>query len=165
MNHKMGLAVMFTAVIAAAAGCGSQVHSGGAGPHRTGPAAAPSPQCPQGSPYRPGVHGEVDYTDAIWHDAVSYAYLPGVRVTSAQLGPVVARIRCSMATADDTHAPPRHWANDTATALPAGTPVYAVEGFSPRCRLAAYVAGKPRAYLAMQETAGRSVPRPCGIKA
>ena len=47
---------------------------------------------------------------------------------------------------------------DTATGLPAGTPVYAVKGFSPRCRLAAYVAGKPRAYVAMQDTAGRRGP-------
>jgi hypothetical protein len=165
MNHRMGLAVVVTAVIAAAAGCGSQVQSGGAAPHGTGQAAAPSPQCPEGSPYRPGVHGEVDYIDAIWHDSVNYECLPSVRVTSAQLGPVAARIRCSMATADDTHAPPQHWADDTATALPAGTPVYTVKGFSPRCRLAAYVAGTPHAYLAMQETAGHPVPRPCGMKA
>jgi hypothetical protein len=165
MNQRMCLAIVFNVVIAAVTGCGSQVQGGGAVPHGTGQVAAPSPDCPEGSPYRPGVRGEVDYTDGIWHDSVSYEHLPSVRVASAQLGPVVTRIRCSLATADDTHAPPRHFANDTATGLPTGTRVYAVKGFSPRCRLAAYVADKPHAYVAMQDTAGGPVPRPCGMKA
>ena len=129
---------MSAAAVAALAGCGSQAQACRAAPRRrTRPAR-------EGSAYPPGTAGEVDYTDSIVHDSVSYGYLPAVRVTAAQIGSVVTRIRCSMATYPDTHAPPSHWADDTAAALTAGTPVYAVKGFSPRCRLAAYVAGRTR---------------------
>lgn len=156
MNAKVRMCAVSAAVIAALVGCGTEAHGG--------PAARPTPTrpaCPQGSAYPPGTRGEVDYTDSIWHEAVSYVYLPGVRITASQIGAVVTRIRCSMATYPDTHALPAHQANDTATALSAGTPVYAVKGFSPRCRLAAYVAGRPRAYVAVNDTKRGPVPRAC----
>jgi hypothetical protein len=143
------------AVIAALAGCGSQARVGAGDPTPTHPA------CPQGSAYPPGTAAAVDYIDSIVHDSVSYEYLPGVHVTAAQVGSVVTRIQCSMATYPDTHAPPSHWADDTAAALSAGTPVYAVKGFSPRCRLAVNVAGHPRAYVAMNATKHGPVPRAC----
>lgn len=156
MNAKVRMCAASAVVIAALVGCGSEAHGGAAG--------HPMPTrlaCPEGSAYPPGVHGEVDYTDSIWHDSVSYAYLPSVRITASQVGSVVTRIRCSMATYPDTHAPPAHQANDTATALPAGTQVYAVKGFSPRCRLAVYVAGVPRAYVAMNHTKRGPGPLAC----
>lgn len=156
MNAKARMCAVFTAVIAALVGCGSGAPVGAAGP--TTPTRA---ACPEGSAYPPGTRGEVDYTDSIWHGSVSYEYLPGVRVTASQFGPVITRIRCSMATYPDTHALPSHWADDTATALSAGTPVHAVKGFSPRCRLAAYVAGRPRAYIAMNRTERGPAPRAC----
>jgi hypothetical protein len=119
------------------------------------------PACPEGSAYPAGTHGVVDYIDTIWHDSVNYEYLPGVRITAAQTGSVLIWIQCSLESYPDTHAPPSHWANDTATALPAGTPVHAVKGFSPRCRLAAYVAGQPRTYVAVNHTNRGLVPRAC----
>jgi len=155
MNAKVRMCAVSAAVIAALVGCGSQVHGGAAVPPPTRPA------CPEGSAYPPGTRGEVDYTDSIWHDSVSYGYLPGVRIAASQIGAVVTRIRCSMATYPDTHAPPSYQADDTATALSAGTPVYAVKGFSPRCRLAAYVAGQLRAYVAVNDTERGPVPRAC----
>ncbi|MGH3420228.1 MAG: hypothetical protein ACRDOD_11655 [Streptosporangiaceae bacterium] len=146
---------MFAAVIAALAGCGSQAHGGAGDPTPTRPA------CPEGSAYPPGTADAVDYIDSIWHDSVSYEYLPSVRITASQIGSVVTRIRCSMATYPDTHAPPSQLADDTATALSAGTPVHAVKGFSPRCRLAAYVASRPRTYIAVDNTKHGPVPRAC----
>jgi len=143
------------AVIAALAGCGSQAHGGTVDP------PAMRPACPEGSAFPPGTHGEVDYIDSIRHDSVNYEYLPSVPITASQVGSVVTRIRCSMATYPDTHAPPSHWADDTATGLSAGTPVHAVKGFSPRCRLAAYVAGRPRTYVAVNDTKHGPVPRAC----
>ena len=44
---------------------------------------------------------------------------------------------------------------------PAGTPVHAVKGFSPRCRLAAYMDGKPRTYVAVNNTKHGPVFRAC----
>jgi hypothetical protein len=84
MNAKVRMCAVSAAVIAALAGCGSQA-AGGAGGH---PAPA-HPACPEGSAYPPGTHGEVDYTDSIWHDSVSYEYLPSVRITASQTGPVL----------------------------------------------------------------------------
>jgi hypothetical protein len=83
-----------------------------------------------------------------------------VRITASQIGSAVTRIQCSMATYPDTRAVPSHWANDTVTALSAGTPVHAVNGFSPRCRLAAYLAGRPRTYVAVNDTKHGPVPEP-----
>jgi hypothetical protein len=99
-----------------------------------------------------------DYIDSILHDSVNYEYLPTVRVTAGQVGPVVTRIQCSMSTYPDSHAPPAHWANDTAAALPAGTPVHAIKGFSPHCRLAVSFAGHLRTYVAIKST--KHGPRP-----
>jgi hypothetical protein len=154
-NVKMRMWAVSAAVIAALAGCGSQVQAGPGDPPPTHPA------CPEGSAYPAGTASAVDYIDRIVHGSVSYEYLPSVHVTAAQIGSVVTRIRCSMATYPDTHAPPSRWADDTAAALSAGTPVYAVKGFSPRCRLAAYVDGHPRTYVAMNAAKRGPVPRAC----
>jgi len=155
MNVKVRMCAVSAAVIAALVGCGSQAHVGAGDPTPTRPA------CPEGSAYPPGTAGEVDYIDSIWHDSVSYEYFPNVRITASQIGSVVTRIQCSMATYPDTQAPPSHWADDTATGLSAGTPVHAVKGFSPRCRLAAYVAGHPHTYVAVNNTKHGPVPRAC----
>jgi len=155
MNVKVRMCAVSAAVIAALVGCGSQAHGGAGDPTPT------RPTCPEGSAYPPGTHGEVDYIDSIWHDSVSYEYLPSVRIMASQMGSVVTRIRSTNATYPDTHALPSHWADDTATALSAGTPVHAVKGFSPRCRLAAYLAGRPRTYVAVNDTKHGTVPRAC----
>ena len=155
MNVMVRMCAVSAAVIAALAGCGSQVQVSAGHPSPTHPA------CPEGSAYPPGTASEVDYIDTIWHDSVSYDYFPSVRTTTSQIGSVVTRIQCSMATYPDTHAPPSRLADNTATALSAGTPVHAVKGFSPRCRLAAYVAGHPRTYIAVTNTNHGPVPRAC----
>ena len=143
------------AVIAALVGCGSQV------PVATGHPTPTHPACPEGSAYPAGTAGAVDYIDSILHDSVNYEYLPTVPVAAAQLGPVVTRIQCSMSTYPDTHAPPSHWADDTAAGLAAGTPVYAVKGFSPHCRLAVNVDGQLHTYVATKSTKRGPVPQTC----
>jgi hypothetical protein len=155
MNAKVRMAAA-AVVIAALAGCGSQAQAGAAG-HAT----PVHPACPQGSPYPPGTAGEVDYIDGISHDSVNYEYFPNVHITAAQTGSVLTRIRCSMSTYPATSTVPDHMPNDTATALPAGTAVYLVKGFAPGCRLAAYVDGKPRTYVAMKNTKHAPAPRAC----
>jgi hypothetical protein len=156
MNAKARMGAVAAVVIAALAGCGSQAQVGAAG-HP----AATHPACPQGSPYPPGVAGEVDYIDSFRHGSVDYEYFPGVHITASQTGSVLTRIQCSMATYPDTVAIPSRMPDDTATALAAGTPVHVVKGFSPRCRLAAYVDGQPRTYVAVDSTKHGSVPRAC----
>jgi hypothetical protein len=156
MNAKMRMGAVAAVVIAALAGCGSPARVGAAG--HSSPA---HPACPQGSPYPPGVAGEVDYTDSFSHDSVSYEYFPSVPITASQTGSVLTRIQCSMSTYPATRTVPSHMPDDTATALRAGTPVYPVKGFSPRCRLAAYVDGQPRTYVAVTPTKHGSVPRAC----
>lgn len=161
MNAKVRMGAVAAVVIAAVvitalAGCGAQAQVGAAG-HAT----PTHPACPQGSPYPPGTAAEVDYIDSISHDAVSYEYFPSVHITASQTGSVLTRIRCSMATYPDTSTVPTHMPDDTATALRAGTPVYVVKGFSPRCRLAAYVDGQPRTYVAVTPTKHGPVPRAC----
>jgi len=156
MNAKVRTLVMTGAVIAVLAGCAS-APSGGT----TARTTATHPACPEGSQYPPNVAGAVDFTDSIRHDSVNYTYLPSVKVTPAQVGLVVTRIQCSMLNWPQDHAVPAHWANDTATALTVGTPVHRVKGFSPGCRLAVYVSGQPRAYIAMNMAKHGPVPRPC----
>jgi hypothetical protein len=155
MNAKLRMYAASAAALAALAACGSQAPVSAAHSTPTHPA------CPPGSAYPSGTYAAVDYIDAIQHDSVNYHYLPGVHITASQVGEVVTQIQCSMATYPGTHAPPDHWANDTATFLTAGTPVHAVKGFSPRCRLAAYVSGHPRTYVAVKQTKHGPVPRAC----
>jgi hypothetical protein len=155
MNAKLRMCAASAAALAVLAACGSQapvsaVHS-----------TPTRPACPPGSPYPPGTYSAVDYIDAIQHDSVNYNYFPSVRITASQVGDVVTRIQCTMSTYPGTQAPPDHWANDTATFLTAGTPVHAVKGFSPQCRLAAYVSGHPRAYVAVKQTKRGPVPWAC----
>jgi hypothetical protein len=155
MNTKVRMWAVSAIVIAALAGCGSQAHVA------AGHATPTHPACPEGSAYPPGTAGAVDYIDSILHDSVNYEYLPTVRVAAAQVGPVVTRIQCSMSTYPDTNAPPAHWANDTAAALPAGTPVHAVRGFSQHCRLAVNFDGRLRTYVAMKPAKRGPVPLAC----
>jgi hypothetical protein len=156
MNAKSCIAAASAIVAVALVGCGSQ-----AGGYVPGGTAPTRPAGPVGRPYPSGTHGEVDYVDTIWHGSASYEYFPNLRVSAAQVGPVVTRIRCSMETYPNTHAPPSRYADDTATVLPAATLVHAVKGFSPRCRLAVYVAGRPRAYIAVTIAKHGPVPRAC----
>ena len=156
MNAKARVWIVSAVAIAALAGCASPPSS-----RATAPTAAMCPACPVGSPYPPGTEGAVDFADAIQHDSVNYEYLPSVHVTPAQVGSVLTRIQCSMLNWPQDRAVPVHWANDTATGLTVGTPVHTVKGFSPRCRLAVYVEGQPRTYVAMNPAKRGPVPRPC----
>ena len=132
-----------------------------AGPGRAAHSTPTRPACPEGSAYPPGTAGAVDYIDSIWHDSVSYEYLPNVHVTAAQIGSVLTRIQCSMATYPDTHAPPsrlgeRH--RHGAVGRDAGARGQGVLATVPPRRL---LAGHPRTYVAVKNTKHGPVPRAC----
>jgi hypothetical protein len=111
----------------------------------------PSP-CPRGSPYRPGVSGIGEYVDFLRFDGRTY-FGRSASISASQLGPVVTRVRCSLTAAEDPSRTPPQIIDGTASFLRAGTPVYAVRGYSPTCRLAAYLNGHYRPTLLKPSTA------------
>jgi hypothetical protein len=122
----------------------------------------PSP-CPRGSPYRPGVAGIGDYVDFLRFDGRTYYGQPA-SVSARQLGPVITHVRCSLTAEEDPSRTPPQIIDGTASFLRVGTPVYAVRGYSPACRLAAYLNGQLQPYLAQAEH-GTAAPTtlPCAL--
>jgi hypothetical protein len=112
-------------------------------------------------------HAAIDYVDFL--QAFGEQYVAGLaarplRVRRAQLGGVVLRSRCSLSKLNDRtqQVPGPSRDGDTAFLAP-GTPIYAVKGWSTRCRLAApsAAAGRLVAYLAVQPNARHASPRRC----
>lgn len=75
------------------------------------------------------------------------------------LGTPVTTITCSLADPSSTNG---HrvalvrWPDDTATGLPTGTVVYAVDGYDPACLLGVEVDGKPVPYSVRDIATGRT---------
>lgn len=154
-------ALVFALGLAAAvAGCGT-ARPGPAGP---GPSpvrhSAATPACPKGSPLPPGEGNAVDYVDFFEYHSRFYLVAPAGNTGPVSLGSVVTRVRCTLTTASDRRQPPPV-VDGTAAFLPAGTPVYAVAGYSPRCRLAAYLGGRLHVYLAQRRGVRLPTPLPC----
>lgn len=83
-------------------------------------------------------------------------------IDHTQLGELITRSRCAFSelnhrTRKDP-GPPRD--GDTAF-LAAGTPIYAVRGWAPACRLAAERDGQVFVYLATDPAASTARPAPC----
>jgi len=138
-------------------------------PHRTGRAthaqSAPSRSalgraaCPAG---RLLPHGFV-YIE--WVDFLVFGgrqYVAGlgsdVTIDPSRLGPVITHIRCSLAASDDHRHVGIPLVDGTAAFLPAGAAVFEVRGYPPSCRLAGYVDGQLRVYLAQRDLHGESGP-------
>lgn len=108
----------------------------------------------------------VDYVDFV--QAYGEQYVAGlanrpIHVARGDLGRVVLRSRCSLAALNDRthHTPGTARDGDTAFLAP-GTPIYAINGWSVRCRLAARsAAGEFVAYLALQPNTKTATPRAC----
>jgi hypothetical protein len=86
-------------------------------------------------------------------------------VNRTQLGELITRSRCAFSelntrTGKDP-GPPRD--GDTAF-LAAGTPIYAVRGWPPACRLAAERNGQVFVYLATDPAASTARPAPCATR-
>ncbi|HET7399735.1 MAG TPA: hypothetical protein VFJ94_14555 [Intrasporangium sp.] len=132
-------------VLALVAGCGT----GGPQP---GPGSGDGPtavdRCPpvaSGGPV-----AIVDYVDFIRTGGVEFlAGLGDVPATADQIGSELFRITCSYSELNRRtgHQPPPP-VDGGAGLLPAGTPVHAVAGWPPRCRLAAQRDGRWQVYRA-----------------
>jgi hypothetical protein len=77
------------------------------------------------------------------------------------LGRVITHVRCSLAAEEDQQrgAPPV--IDRTAAFLAVGAAVYEVRGYSPSCRLAAYLHGRLQVYLAQTTVHHHIEPLPC----
>ena len=144
-------------------------------PHRTASAATarPAPRqyapaaaaCPAGRLLPHWGRVEIEWADFLQFDGRQYIAGPGPAVTTrpSRLGPVITRIRCSLAARDDHRHVAIPLVDGSAAFLPAGAAVFEVRGYSPRCRLASYAGGQLHVYLAQQDVHGQSAPRRCAL--
>ena len=167
------------ALLAAVVGCTGS--SGGAsGP--SGSATSPPPvarggpgpleHCPDVTGAA-GSYAAVDYVDfvqALGRQYVAAPYVSGAvgpftaQATRADLGRIVLRSKCSFSALNDrTHKNPGEPHDGDTGFLPAGTPIYAVHGWSAHCRLAAERDGRLRVYFAYRKSAAHARPRDCAV--
>src|SRR3954469_721275 len=115
-----------------------------------------------------GGYAAVDYVDFIQAMGINYvADLGGRRVeaTRADLGPVVLHSLCSFSALNDrTHKDPGKARDGDTAFLPPGTPIYALKGWSEKCRLAAEHDGRVHVYLAMDDHAATAKARACALR-
>ena len=140
-------------------GCNSTGVVGHGGPHGAPPPALPA-DCPHVSSAPKAV---VDYVDAIEANGSQYLAQPSLNVTQADLGAEQFRIRCSFAQLNTvTGRETPNLRNGDSTLLTPGTPVYAIKGWSPRCRLAAPNSdGTGKVYFALVSGAAVATVSPC----
>ena len=149
------------------AACGPAAQPGGAaGMPREGAAgiAAHHGGCPQGRLLAANVGEAVDYVDFFQLGGRTYDGFRMLPVRASQLGPVIGHIRCSLTANEDPRRGPPPVINGTAAFLPAGAPVYELQGYPPACRLAAYLDGRLQVYLAQADLNGRARPVPCALR-
>ena len=110
----------------------------------------------------------IDYVDFVRFDG--RGYVSGLDdasrhpVPASQLGRELFRVRCSLARLNDrTGKQPAEQRDGDAAFVPAGSPVYAVRGWSPRCRLAARHEGRLYLYLAYRNGVAHAVPVRCAL--
>jgi hypothetical protein len=161
-GHLTRAAVLVAAVGALLAGCAMR-------PGATSPDTSAAGHCP---PVRPGSgHAAVDYVDFVQAHGMSYLttpYLAGKTgtntVTGREVGGVQFRVRCSLGTLNDlTHASPPAPRNHDAAFLRPGTPVHAVRGWSPLCRLVARHDGGWHVYLAQRGDTKVATAKDCAL--
>ena len=152
--------------------CSAEVHvarQSGVRPSNTPPAQrVDAASCPKVAAGKSNSFAAVDYVDfvqAFGHDYVADLMGHGVRATHADLGQIVLRSRCSFSALNDRTGKDPGKARDGDTAfLPPGTPVYALKGWSPECRLAAEHDGRVHVYLAMDDRSVEAKARACALK-
>jgi hypothetical protein len=107
----------------------------------------------------------IEWVDFLQFDGRQYTagLGPVLTIRASDLGHVVTLIRCSMTTLDDHRHTGFPLVDRSAAFIPAGAAVYAVRGYSPRCRLAAYVSGQLHVYLAQHDVNGHQEPNRCAL--
>ncbi len=117
----------------------------------------------------PGHAVSVDYVDFVEANGIQYIAadnlgLSPVTVAAADIGEVQFRVRWSLSELNQqTQQMPPSPRDGDAGFLPAGTPIHAVNGWSPSCRLAAQRDGTWHAYLASDEHSATARPKPCAV--
>ncbi len=171
MTRAVAAAVVGAAVVLS--GCAQPVGPTGApAPKAAGSTAARTPigsgsllsDCP--AVHRPAAGGAVmvDYVDFFQMGGQQYisGLGAGTIVASTKIGPEMFQVRCSFRQLNDaTRAPTGAPRDGDSAFLTAGTPVYAVRGWPPRCRLAAIHDGQLHLYLAYVDTGLHTEPAPC----
>ena len=130
--------------------------------HAPGRPAHTPAGCPLGRLQPPGVTAAVDYADFLQLGRTFYL-ASAEPIKASQLGPVIAHVRCSLAAEEDYRrgAPPV--ISGTAAFIAAGSAVYQVRGYLPRCRVAAYTDGKLQVYLAQTTVHHHTAPINCAL--
>jgi hypothetical protein len=138
--------------------------------HATTPTPTPTPaaaSCPTPTGSSTG-YAAIDYVDFV--QAFGHQYVAGIfdrragHITRADLGTVVLTSRCAFSAYNDrTHQSPGEPRDGDTGFLPPGTPIHAVDGWSPQCRLAAELDGTLHVYLATKDSATKVTPRNCAL--
>src|SRR3954447_26392262 len=167
-------ALITTAALAFATGCATD------GPSTVAPQAkvATSPPAPSTSPTtadcpptvtpKGGAYATVDYVDFV--QANGRNYIAGLTrvppLGSTDLGARVLTVRCSFSDLNDRTGKmaPSPRDGDAAFLTP-GTPVYAIRGWPPNCRLAAREHGQLRVFLAYRPGGKVATPESCALAA
>ena len=168
------LAALALLMTVAASGCAAdRAGSGQAGTSNPRAASgapasgAPTTSSARGCPPTSGWGVSIEYVDFVQVEGRQYiAGLTSVATPSrADLGQVVIRVRCSFRQLNDRtrQESPRPRDGDAAFLVP-GTAVYALRGWSPRCRLGAEHDGRLHVYLAYRTGAPVATPQPCALK-
>lgn len=129
---------------------------------------APADGCPAITPNEPDATTvvAVDYVDFVVFGRTTYlaGLQPVPAVTETELDEIVMTSRCSYRELNDRtrRETPKPSNGDTAY-LPPGTPVYAIRGWSPSCRLAAAHNGELHVYLAQQDGGTHARPAACAV--
>jgi hypothetical protein len=119
--------------------------------------------CPLGRRLPPGEGIAIDYVDFVQFGHRNYiASTETVKAT--QLGPVIARVHCSLIAEENQRRAGPPVTNLTASFLKAGSALYQLRGYPARCRLAAYLHGRLQAYLAQRTVHHHAAPVPCALR-
>ena len=125
------------------------------------------PDCPPTSTRHGGGITTIDYVDFVQANGRNYiADLHRVpAISQADLGPRVLTVRCSFSQLNDrTGASTPTPRDGDAAFLAPGTPVYAIRGWPPNCRLAARHDGRLHVYLAYRPGGKVATPERCALR-
>lgn len=104
----------------------------------------------------------MDYVDAIEANGTQYVVQPNVVVSGSDMGAEQFRVRCSFAQLNAvTHRETPNLRDGDASFLDPGTPVYAMKGWSPLCRLTAETGDTWKVYFALLKGAAVATIDPC----
>jgi len=128
----------------------------------------PAAGCPPTKPYPDGKRVDIDYVPFIQLGSQQFiAQLDGVGpLARSDLREQVATVTCRIAdlTESGREGVAGGFLDGNAAYLAAGTPLYAVAGYDPACRVAAIQDGVIDVYLAHHEVNDHSVPTECALK-